>query len=67
MFVNAVELSRCHARTDGDLANELLTTVLDRYGWRWTLGTADTSKHQLRRTTVDPPGSAKPPEKRTLG
>jgi hypothetical protein len=54
------------AATDyGDLANELLTTVLDGCGSRWTLKTAHTSDDEVRRTTLDPPGSAKPPEKRT--
>jgi hypothetical protein len=50
-----------------DLANELLTTVLDGYGWRWTLTTAATSEGEVRRTALDPSGSAKPPEKRKVG
>jgi hypothetical protein len=56
------------AATDyGDLANELLTTVLDGCGSRWTLKTAHTSDDEVRRTALDPPGSAKPPEKRKAG
>ena len=56
------------AATDyGDLANELLTTVLDGCGSRWTLTTAHTSDDEVRRTALDPPGSAKPPEKRKVG
>jgi hypothetical protein len=56
------------AATDyGDLANELLTTVLDGCGSRWTLKTAHTSDDEVRRTALDPPGSAKPPEKRKVG
>ena len=51
----------------GDLANELLTTVLDGCGSRWTLKTAHTSDDEVRRTALDPPGSAKPPEKRKVG
>ena len=55
------------AATDyGDLANELLTTVLDGCGSRWTLKTAHTSDDEVRRTALDPPGSAKPPENRKL-
>jgi hypothetical protein len=42
----------------GDLANELLTTVLDGCGSRWTLKTAHTSDDEVRRTALDPPGSA---------
>jgi hypothetical protein len=56
------------AATDyGDLANELLTTVLDGCGSRWTIKTAHTSDDEVRRTALDPPGSAKPPEKRKVG
>src|SRR5215469_18857139 len=56
------------AATDyGDLANELLTTVLDGCGSRWTLKTAHTSDDEVRRSALDPPGSAKPPENWTLG
>ena len=56
------------AATDyGDLANELLTTVLDGCGSRWTLKTAHTSDDEVRRTALDPAGSAKPPEKRKVG
>jgi hypothetical protein len=54
------------AATDyGDLANELLTTVLDGCGSRWTLKTAHTSDDEVRHTALDPPGSAKPPQRRT--
>jgi hypothetical protein len=40
-----------------DLANQLLTTVLDGYGRRWMLRTADTTEGQLSRTDLDPPGT----------
>lgn len=40
----------------GDLANQLLTTVLDGYGRRWLFRTADTTEGQLSRTDLDPPG-----------
>src|SRR5215469_5350986 len=55
------------AATDyGDLANELLTTVLDGCGSRWTLKTAHTSDDEVRRTALDPPESAKPPVRKLI-
>ena len=50
-----------------DLANVLLTTAVDTQGWSWTTKGASASHGPVRRPVTDPPGRAKPPEKRKVG
>ena len=56
-----------HPQHIADLANTLLTTAVETWGWSWTSKGASASYGLVRRPVVDAPGLAKPPEKRKVG
>src|SRR5262249_41126029 len=50
-----------------DLANTLLTTAVETWGWSWTSKRASTPYGLVSRSAVDSPELAKPPEERKVG
>ena len=55
-----------HPQHIADLANTLLTTAVETWGWSWTSKGASASYGLVRRPVVDAPGPAKPPKSRKL-
>jgi len=55
------------AVSSADLANVLLTTAVETCGWFWIVAATEAPSGPVRRPVVDPPGLAKPSEKRKVG
>jgi hypothetical protein len=49
-----------------DLANVVLTTIMETWGQTWTMRSSVRALRQLRHALVDALGPAKPPENRSL-